>query len=547
MAENESPGGALADLPEPIEKRRSRFLPSLIWLVPLVAAIAGATLLIANWRSAGDKIEVSFQSAEGVEAGKTQVRYKEVVIGRVTAVNLSDDNARVIVHIELDRRAHGFSAVDARYWVVRPRIGLGGVSGLGTLLSGAYIGADSGVSKDTKKVFTGVEAPPAVLRGSQGRTFSLHSEDLGSLDVGSPVYFRRIHVGRVTGYQLDNDGKGVSMQLFVDAPYDRYVTAATHFWNASGIDLALTSAGLKVNTESFATVLAGGVAFQAVDSMDGAGGEAKENATFELFRERGEALKPPDGPSIDVRMRFNETLRGLAIGSPVDFRGVAVGTITAIDLDYDAKTQTFPANVSATIYPKRLGSLAAHFATTGDADHDARAVFQVLIDHGFRAQARLGSLLTQQLYIALASVPHATPVHFDADKNPLEIPTAPGSLEELQEQVADILAKLDKVPFDQIGSELRDTLHGTNALIHRLDTELAPEAKAMLASARQAMESASRSLAADSPLEQGLTGTLEELRRAAQSLRGLADYLQRHPEALLRGKPRDAFHESGDH
>ena len=547
MAENESPGGALADLPEPIEKRRSRFIPSLIWLVPLVAAIAGAALLIANWRSAGDKIEVSFQSAEGVEAGKTQVRYKEVVIGRVTAVNLSDDNARVVVHIELDRRAHGFSAVDARYWVVRPRIGLGGVSGLGTLLSGAYIGADSGVSKDTKKVFTGVEAPPAVLRGSQGRTFSLHSEDLGSLDVGSPVYFRRIHVGRVTGYQLDNDGKGVSMQLFVDAPYDRYVTAATHFWNASGIDLALTSAGLKVNTESFATVLAGGVAFQAVDAMDGAGGEAKENATFELFRERGEALKPPDGPSINVRMRFNETLRGLAIGSPVDFRGVAVGTITAIDLDYDAKTQTFPANVSATIYPKRLGSLAAHFATTGDADRDARAVFQVLIDHGFRAQARLGSLLTQQLYIALASVPHATPVHFDADTNPLEIPTAPGSLEELQEQVSDILAKLDKVPFDQIGSELRDTLHGTNALIHRLDTELAPEAKAMLASAQKAMESASRSLATDSPLEQGLTGTLEELRRAAQSLRGLADYLQRHPEALLRGKPHDAFHESGDH
>ncbi len=547
MAENESPGDALAELPEPIEKSRSRFLPSLIWLVPLAAAIAGATLLITNWRQAGDKIEVSFQGAEGVEAGKTQVRYKEVVIGRVTAVNLSDDNARVIVHIELDRQAHGFSASDARYWVVRPRIGLGGVSGLGTLLSGAYIGADSGVSKDTKKVFTGIEAPPAVLRGSQGRTFSLHSEDLGSLDVGSPVYFRRIHVGRVTGYQLDNDGKGVSMQLFVDAPYDRYVTAATHFWNASGIDLALTSAGLKVNTESFATVLAGGVAFQAVDALDGAGGEAKENATFELFRERGDALKPPDGLSIDVRMRFNETLRGLAIGSPVDFRGVAVGTITAIDLDYDAKTQTFPANVSATIYPKRLGSLAAHFATTGDADRDARAVFQVLIDHGFRAQARLGSLLTQQLYIALAPMPHATPMHFDADTNPLEIPTAPGSLEELQEQVADILAKLDKVPFDQIGSELRDTLHSTNALIQRLDTELAPEAKAMLASARQAMESASRSLASDSPLQHGLTGTLEELRRAAQSLRGLADYLARHPEALLRGKLPDAFHESGDH
>ena len=547
MVENETPHDPLAELPEPIEKRRSRFLPSLIWLVPLAAAIAGAALVAANWRSAGDKIEVSFQSAEGVEAGKTQVRYKEVVIGRVTAVNLSDDNARVIVHIQLDGHVKGFAASDARYWVVRPRVGLGGVSGLGTLISGAYIGADSGVSHDTKKVFTGVESPPAVLRGSQGRTFSLHSEDLGSLDIGSPVYFRRIQVGRVTGYQLDNDGRGVRMQLFVDAPFDRYVTAATHFWNASGIDLALTSSGLKLNTESIATVLAGGVAFQSVDSLDGSEGEANENASFELFRERADATKPPDGPSIQVRMRFNETLRGLAIGSPVDFRGVSVGIITAIDLDYDTATQTFPANVSATIYPKRLGSLAAHFATTGDADRDARIVMQILIEHGFRAQARLGSLLTQQLYVALAPVAHATPVRFDATTQPLEIPTAAGSLEELQEQVTDILAKLAKVPFDQIGSELRDTLHSTNALMHRLDTELAPEAKAMLASAQQAMEAAGKSLSADSPLEHGLTGTLDELRRAAQSLRGLADYLQRHPEALLRGKSSDTYHEPGEH
>lgn len=532
----ETSGEPLADLPQPVERPASRVFPSLIWLVPLVAALCGGFLLISNWRSAGSKIDITFQSAEGIEAGKTQVRYKEVVIGRVSGVALSDDNSRVIVRVELDRHAHGFDVSDARYWVVRPRIGLAGVSGLGTLFSGAYIGADAGTSHDNRKEFSGLETPPAVLHGNQGRSFALHGDDLGSLDIGSPVYYRRLRVGRITGYKLDENGHSVSMQLFVDAPYDRYVTANTHFWNASGIDVALTAAGMKVNTESLATVIAGGVAFQGIDDDAPQGAEAAENTSFDLYRDKGDAMHPPDGPSLQVRMRFNETLRGLTVGSPIDFRGVAIGAVTAIDLDYDPKTQTFPANVLATIYPKRLGGIATHFATTDDAG----AVLHALVEHGFRAQVRLGSLLTQQLYVAIALVPHAAPAQFDAKAQPLEIPTAPGGLEEIQQQVQDIVAKLDKVPFEQIGVDLRDTLHNTNALIRTLQTDLAPEAKDMLLAAQHALESANRTLADDSPLQNGLTGTMDELRRAAQSLRNLADYLQRHPEALLRGKPADA-------
>ncbi|HZP65464.1 MAG TPA: MlaD family protein [Rudaea sp.] len=543
---DETPRDPLADLPAPAERRVPRFAPSLIWLVPLVAAITGAVLLIGNWRAAGPRITISFQSAEGVEAGKTQVRYKEVVIGRVTAVALSADNSRVEVQVDLDARAHGFAVADARYWVVRPRIGLGGVSGLGTLFSGAYIGADAGTSGVQRKEFSGLETPPAVLHGNQGRSFALHSEDLGSLDIGSPVYFRRVRVGRITGYKLDEDGRGVGLQLFVDAPYDRYVTASTHFWNASGIDLALTAGGMKLNTESLATVIAGGVAFQQVDGEDASASEAPENASFQLFRDRGDALKPADGPSIVVRMHFNETLRGLTVGSPVDFRGIVIGNVTGIDLDYEPKTQTFPANVTATVYPKRLGGINLHFPGAEGSRDDPGAVFQALVEHGFRAQARLGSLLTQQLYISLALVPNARPVRFDATARPLELPTATGGLEEIQQQVSDILAKLDKVPFDEIGVNLRDTLHTTNALMRRLDDELAPEAKQMLAAAQRALEAANRTLASDSPVEQGVAGTLDELRRAAQSLRGLADYLQRHPEALLRGKPREAPPPAGE-
>jgi paraquat-inducible protein B len=537
MAEPNSPGEAANELPTPTVVKRGRFSPSLIWIVPLVAAISGLTLVAKSYHAAGPRITVSFQTAEGIEPDKTEVRYKEVVIGKVRGVELSDDHTRVLVHIHLDKRAADFAAEDTRFWVVRPRVSVGGVSGLTTLFSGTYLGADAGTSKQTKDEFTGLETPPGVLRGNKGRSFALRSDDLGSLDIGSPVYYRRLVAGRITAYKLNDDGKTVSVQLFVDAPYDRFVTGSTHFWNASGVDVTLNASGLKVNTESLATVIAGGVAFQSTNAADAQ--EAAENTAFNLYADVGEAMKPADGPALDIRMRFNETLRGLAVDSPVDFRGVVIGTVKSIDLDYDPDTQTFPANVTATIYPQRLGGIYDRFAQATDGKVDVGAVFKKLIDNGFRAQLRLGNLLTQQLYVAIALVPKAKPVAFDAAARPLEIPTAPGSLEEIQQQVADILAKLDKVPFDEIGTNLRDTLHNTNALVHRLDTELTPQAKQMLEAAQHALESANRSLSADSPLQHGMTGTLEELRRAAQSLRGLADYLQRHPEALLRGKSAD--------
>ncbi|MDR3385748.1 MAG: MlaD family protein [Rudaea sp.] len=544
LPENDGSADPLHDLPQPTFVQRGRFAPSLIWLVPLVAAIVGAGVLVSSYRSVGQKIKITFQSAEGIDAGKTEVRYKEVVIGRVGGVALSEDNSRVIVNVELDRHSHGFAVRDARYWVVRPRVGFGGVSGLGTLFSGAYIGADAGTSKEEQTQFSGLETPPPVLHGNQGRSFTLRSDDLGSLDIGSPVYYRRERVGRITGYKLNDDGNAVTMQLFIDAPFDRYVTDSAHFWNASGIDLALNASGLKLNTESLATVIAGGVAFQSTNTADTR--EVAENSTFNLYRDMGDALKPPDGPAVDIRMRFDETLRGLTVGAPIDFRGIVIGAVTSIELDYEAGTQTFPANVTATIYPKRLGRINERFTQAGENKVDIGAVFQSLVDHGFRAQAKLGNLITQQLYIALALVPHAKPVKFDPAAKPLEIPTAPGSLEEIQQQVTDILAKLDKVPLDEIGINLRDTLHGTNALMRQLDTELAPEAKQMLAAAQRALDTANHTLASDSPLGHGMTGTLEELRRAAQSLHSLADYLQRHPEALLRGKAADAP-ASGDH
>ena len=532
-------GESLSDLPAPTVRRRQRFTPSLVWIVPVVAAIAALSLTLRTYLTLGPSIAVSWQTAEGLEAGKTEVRYKEVVIGHVSGIVLSDDHARVLVHIRLDQRDKDFAAADTRFWVVRPRLGVAGVSGLGTLISGAYVAADLGTSRERKSDFTGLETPPSVLHGQNGHSFLVHGDDLGSLDIGSPVYYRRIQAGRISTYKLDPDGKGVSIQLFVDAPYDQFVTRSTHFWNASGIDLSVSASGLKLNTESLATVLAGGVAFQSFDEGK-ASPQAEEGARFDMYRDVSAAMKPADGPELDLRMHFNETLRGLVVGAPVDFRGITIGNVKSINLDYEPTTQTFPADVIATIYPQRLGRINERFLEAGEGRVNFIGVLTTLVEHGFRAQVRTGNLLTQQLYVAIDVVPNAKPVKLDTSKQPIEIPTAPGSFDALQKQLTNIVAKLDKVPFEDIGNELRDALHSTRLLLGKLDTEIAPQARATLEQAQRSLQTLDRSLAEDSPLQRGAGHTLDEVARAAQSLRALADYLGRHPEALIRGKRGDA-------
>lgn len=528
------------ELPEPVVRTR-RFSVSLIWLVPVLAALVGLSLVVHAWLQAGPDITITFQTAEGLEAGKTPVKYKNVVIGKVNSLELSDDRRRVRVKVALNKSAASFATKGTRYWVVRPRIGLGGVSGVDTLLSGAFIGTDVGDSKDEQLDFKGLEAPPAVLHGAPGKSFVLHTDDLGSLDTGSPVYYRRIQVGRVSSYALDQDGKGVSLRIFIDGPNDRFVTRSTRFWNASGVDVSLGANGLKLNTQSLATVIAGGVAFQDPrgphDSTP-----AAEDADFALFADQTTAMAPPDGPPSYIRMRFNQSLRGLAIDAPVEFLGMNIGRVVSINLDYDAKAERFPVTVGAVIYPQRLGhaydKLAAQAKAHG-GEADLAQMLGPLVEQGLRAQARTGNLLTGQLYIALDFLPKAPKVPFSGQANPLEVPTAPGSFDKLQEQLADIVSKVQKVPFDRIGNNLDQTLADLDHTLKHVNADVLPELKGTLKGAQRTLGSADNALSADAPLQQNLTGTLQELQRMARSLRALTDYLGVHPEALLRGRPDD--------
>ncbi|MET1530389.1 intermembrane transport protein PqiB [Burkholderia sola] len=535
-----SPQGPQHDAPRPPDptiSTKSGWLPSLVWLVPLIAALIGIGLVIKSVRERGPEITISFHSAEGLEPGKTQVKYKDVEIGTVKTIKLSKDLSRVLVQVQLKKEAEDFAVKGSRFWIVRPRVGATGVSGLGTLLSGAYIGVDAGHGQDTLTDFTGLETPPAVTGDQKGTQYVLRGDSLGSVDIGSPVYYRRVQVGQVVGFSLDKDGTGVTFNVFVNAPYDQYVGLNTRWWQASGVDLRLDSSGLKLNTQSLATVILGGIAFQTPPNQ-GTGTTAPNNTTFRLGSDEGDAMRDPDGQPLQVVMNFNQSLRGLAVGAPVDFRGIVLGEVTNIGIDFDPKTKNFLMPVTINVYPERLGR---RFRETIESKGEParREIVERLIQHGLRGQLRTGNLLTSQLYVALDFFPKAPAVKIDTARQPLELPTVPNTLDELQLQVADIAKKLDKVPFDQIGANLNSALSNADKLFKQLDTQVAPEARDTLSAAKQTFSTAEATLQQDSPLQSDVRGALKELTRTLQSLNALADYLERHPESLLKGKPGD--------
>jgi paraquat-inducible protein B len=532
MSENE---GGHPPLPEPHVEKPHRWLPSLVWLIPLLAALIGVGLVAKSIFDQGPTVTVSFRSADGLEPGKTKVKFRDADIGLVRSISLAKDLSKVLVTIDMSKEAKRFTAIDTRFWVVRPRIGASGVSGLGTLLSGAYIGVDAGKSEETKDEFVGLELAPQVVGDEKGSQYTLHSESLGSIDIGSPIFYRRIAVGQVVAYDLDEKGRGVKMTVFVKAPYDRYVGKDTRWWHASGVDVRLDSNGFKINTQSLAALLVGGLAFETSNG-DKPEAAAPNGSNFLLAADEASALRDPDGPAITTVLYFDQSLRGLAPGAPVDFRGIVLGEVRSVGVEFDPVKKNFRMPVTVNMYPARLGR---SFQKTVDADQDRNAGAQVLermVARGLRGQLRTGNLLTGQLYVALDFFPNAPQVKVDTAQVPLEVPTVPNSLDELQTQISSIARKLDKVPFEDIGNNLRDTLKSANVLFKQLDTQVVPEMKDTLGAARKTFGTADQLLQKDSPVQSDLREALQQLTQTLQSLNALSDYLERHPESLIRGK-----------
>ena len=525
----------------PVKTRR--FSVSLVWIVPIVAVLVGISLVVHTMMQEGPTITVTFKTGSGLTANKTEVKYRNVVIGHVSDVELSNDQRSVNATIKLSKQAESFTREDSQFWVVRPRIGAGGVSGIDTLLSGDYIGADIGQANARAKNFIGLENPPPITYGEPGKRFTLNTQDLGSLDIGSPVYYRKIPVGQVVAYALNADGKGVNIEVFIHSPNDAYVTENTRFWNASGIDVNVGANGFSVKTESLSSILVGGIAFRAPEYSPN-DKPAAEDKAYDLFEDQLTALAPPSGKGQFLSLRFDQALRGLKVGAPVEFLGMEFGRVVAVNLDFDAKKRSFPVNVGIMIYPQLLGQ--AHTKMLEVLKHDPNdeaagvRLMGSFIENGLRAQARSGNLLTGQLYIALDFYPKAEKVVFDPTARPVAIPTIPGSLEQLQEKLEGMVNKINQLPIERIAGNLDSNLVELRKGLAQFNAKTLPGVQTTLADVSKTLQSASSTLAEDSPQREQLGQTLDELGRMSRSLRELSDYLGRHPESLIRGRPDNA-------
>jgi paraquat-inducible protein B len=533
--------------------RRRRFSP--IWLVPIVAAAIAGWL---GWKALierGPTITITFESAEGIEAGRTRIMHKNVALGIVESVDLSDDLSHAIVRARVNRTAAPHLTAGTRFWVVRPRLSVGGVSGLGTLVSGAYIEMEPGDGESASE-FVGLTEPPTIRITAPGRRFRLLADRLDSLNAGSPVYFRGVQVGEVEGFNLAPDSTAVIVHVFVRAPNDRLVHDMTRFWNASGLQLSAGATGFQVNTESLEALLAGGVAF---DTMERSASDqaSAEDSTFKLYENATAARNDPYGPRLSYVLQFPGSVRGLEVGAPVELEGIRVGRVSDIHLGAMDAGGGLRMPVTVEIEPERLGIPAEtrSDAIQGETDH----MLEAMIEHGLRAQVKTGNLLTGQRLVSLDFVPDVHTASLTRNGVNSELPTVGSTdLDTLTQSANQLLAKLAALPLPEFVDELRGTVRSVNQLVsspemarslRSLDRALANtdrltrEADAQLGPLlRSLRESAGRADAvlasAGDMMSAGadVPKAIRELGNAARSLRVLSDYLEEHPEALLRGK-----------
>jgi paraquat-inducible protein B len=516
----------------PLSASRTRI--SLVWVIPIVAALVGVWVAVTRVESEGPKINIVFGSAEGLEAGKTKIEYKGVEVGTLTSIQLSPDHRQVLATAQMAPRTEGFLVEDTQFWVVRPRISGANVTGLGTLISGAYIGIEIGESGQAKRDFVALDTQPVVTGAVPGRFFVLKTPDLGSLDVGTPVFFRRLQVGEVAAYSLDKNGRAFTVKVFVKAPYDQYVAQNTRFWQASGVDLQLSANGLSVQTQSLLSILIGGIAFETP-----ANGPilpaADANSVFPLFVSRAQAYEPPPRNPETFAVIFNESVRGLAPGAPVELRGIRVGQVMDIRAQIDAKTAKFQVPVIIELDAQRLGVKLLDVRQGADLSAIRHKVIDTLVARGVRAQLRTGNLLTGSAFVAFDFFPGARPAKIDWSQNPPELPTTPGQLEAVEARVSNIVSKLDKMPLQQIGENLQKSLADLDLTLVSARGTL-QTASSTLQTASSTLNTANGIVEPSSAQMQDLGETLQELKRAARSVRVLTDYLEQHPEALIRGK-----------
>jgi paraquat-inducible protein B len=543
--------------------RKSRRVP-IIWVIPLLAIAIGAWLAWDTLSKEGPTITVTFDSAEGLQAGQSQLKYREIVLGTVKSLDLTSDHLHVVATIATTRQAEPLLTNQTVFWVVKPRLFAGNLSGVDTLLSGSYVGMLPGSGAGTaQRTFVGREDPPVMLTTEHGHTFLLRADRLGSISLGSPVFFRDLDVGQVLGWDIGEMARNVTLRVFVRAPYDRYVNDDTRFWNASGVSLKLGGSGVELQLESLRALVLGGVAFNTPDDKSDAPMSAQDHI-FPLFADQSSATAASYTRKIPVVSYFPGSVRGLSPGADVTMHGLVVGHVTSVRIVYDPIKDAILAPVQYEVEPERIIGVGKKvFATARDAVEE-------VLGRGLRAHLETASLITGQQMVALDFEHNAPPATLTMEGKDFVLPTTEGGgFSGLQASATTLLDKVNEIPFQQIGdnlngilqagntmangakiqqalTDLSATLGSAKGLMAQLDTDSGPALKQLpqitaslektLTTVNKLALSMDTGYGGDTQFNRDMQRLLIQANDAVRSFRALADLLARHPEALIKGR-----------
>lgn len=531
--------------------------PSIVWLIPLITALVGGWLIARTLSEKGPEVTISFRTAEGIEVGKTTIKYKNVNIGMIEGIQFSEDLKKVILRAEFKKGTENFLRRNTRFWVVRPELSIRGASGLSTLISGAYIEIEPGQGS-AQRHFIGLEEKPVVTADEAGKKITLIADKLGSVDTGSPVYYQGMQAGEILGHELANDRRSVYIYAFIKDPFDQLVRGNTRFWNVSGMEITMNADGFKVKTESIASMIFGGVSFETPQSLE-RGSDDIDNLIFTLYQDHDNILEHTFTKKVNFVLFFDSSVRGLSIGAPVEFKGIKIGSVLDIRLEYDKNNTSFSIPVLIEVEPERI------------IQHDTQEVdntdetLQNMVKNGLRARLQTGSLITGQLFVELDMFPESAVVmRGDGTSRYPELPTIEAAnFDAITKSVQNLVAKLDRIKFDKIGDELLGTLQGTNRIVNSPEIEgTVQDLEKAMASLRSILKKVDSSnikeaidaahvaldklgttltltnkiLKPNSPLQYNVIQLSDELSETARAIRALVETLERNPQSLIFGK-----------
>ena len=511
-----------------------------IWIIPLLAVLLGGYMVIHTWMTEGPEIEISFKTAEGLAAGKTKVKYRNVDMGLVEEVRLSENLEGVIAKVKLDRQALPLLREDTRFWVVTARVGLGQISGLGTLLSGAYIELSPGTDAEQgRREFVALEKPPLTPADAPGLRLHLSSDRATAVSAGDAVLFHGDKVGRVESREFDPGERKIHYVVFIDAPYHELVNSAVRFWDVSGVRLSLNAEGFNVETGALDTVLAGGVAFGVPPDMD-PGEPVESGAKFRLYESRGQILENPFRYGTHYVLLFEQSIKGVLPGAPVEFRGIPLGHVVrvmvkeSVDSNIGLKREGKGDPIPVLVYlePGRMA-----MPDVPDSIDFLRQAVAEGIANGMRASLESGNLLTGAKFISIDYFEGADDAQVGTFLEYSTIPTVESGLGQLQYQLSAFLNKLNTLP-------LEDTISGANKAISSLnenltslqsilDSQSTQQLPADLAATLDDISRAVNGLSPDSELGQSLSSSLRRLNQTLGNLESLTRSLAEKPNAVI--------------